>query len=335
MPTIDRFTTQNGRRIYRVPVQSFPMLVTNLFVISDGAMLTLVDTGSGTAESNETLIAGIAAIGEQYGETVTLADINQVLITHGHIDHYGGLPFVRTHNQTAPVGVHILDQRVLSHHDERVVVASSRLRTFLGRAGVPQSKQARMMDVYLFSKGFYRSQPVQTLLKDGMHVAGDIVVHHVPGHCPGLVCLQIDDVLLTADHVLSKTTPHQAPESITLNTGLTHYFASLAKVAGLPGVAYGLGAHEARIDDVAARAAEIRAMHEARLSRVLEICRAPASVADVSRALFGDVRNYHVLLALEEAGAHVEYLYQRGMLVAANVDEIAADAGAVILYVTP
>ena len=50
------------------------------------------------------------------------------------------------------------------------------------------------------------------------------------------LCLQVDDVLLTADHILSYTTPHQAPESITNNMGLGHYLASLDKIAALDGI---------------------------------------------------------------------------------------------------
>ena len=42
--------------------------------------------------------------------------------------------------------------------------------------------------------------------------------------------------------------------------------------------------------------------------------------------------NYHVLLALEEAGAHVEDLYQRGELAAANVEEIEKQGQPVITY---
>jgi hypothetical protein len=34
------------------------------------------------------------------------------------------------------------------------------------------------------------------------------------------------------------------------------------------------------------------------------------------------VEGYTILLALEEAGAHVEYLYQRGFLQIANIREI-------------
>jgi hypothetical protein len=38
--------------------------------------------------------------------------------------------------------------------------------------------------------------------------------------------------------------------------------------------------------------------------------------------LFGEVHGYNVLLALEEAGAHIEYLYQRGQLGIENLEEL-------------
>jgi glyoxylase-like metal-dependent hydrolase (beta-lactamase superfamily II) len=189
------------------------------------------------------------------------------------------------------------------------------------------------MSVYLFSKTYYRSTPVQFLLEEGRPAVGGLGVFHVPGHCPGQVCLQVDDILLTADHVLSRITPHQAPESITLNMGLGHYLDALGKVAALPGVRLGLGGHEDPIDDIPGRVAAIRAAHAERLGKIIDICRTPKSIAEISRELFGRVDSYHVLLALEETGAHVEYLHQRGELMAANLEEIEAMSHPVVRYV--
>jgi hypothetical protein len=42
----------------------------------------------------------------------------------------------------------------------------------------------------------------------------------------------------------------------------------------------------------------------------------------ISKSLFGTTDGYNILLAIEEAGAHVEYLYQRGFLAINNLDEI-------------
>lgn len=331
MKTIQAFTTSAGRCLYAIPVQAFDRLVANVYVISDGGRLTLVDCGSGFDESNQDLLAGLTAIGEQFGERFGLADMDAIVITHGHMDHFGGLPFVRQHT-AAPIYVHPLDRRVLSNYEERVVVASRRLESFLESAGVTADNRANLMSMYLYAKGIYRSTPVQFPLNEGQDLPDDIQVYHVPGHCSGQVCLQVDDILLTADHLLAKTTPHQAPESITHNTGLGHYLDSLTKIEQLPGTRLGLGGHEEPMEDIYGRIQSIRQSHTERLDKVLNICAEPRSIAEISQQLFGHVRGYHVLLALEEAGAHVEYLYDRGELEAANLAEIESGQSSVIFY---
>lgn len=326
-----RFETAAGRAIYSFRVRSFPTLVNNIYIIDDGEAPILVDCGSGMEQANADLLAGFEAIGETFGRTIAPTDIATILITHGHIDHFGGLNFVKSHTQ-APVGVHILDRRVLSNHEERVIFSYRRLENFLESAGVSAESRAALMSVYLFGKTYYHSTPVQFLLQEGQPTAGGIGVYHVPGHCPGQVCLHVDDVLLTADHVLSRITPHQAPEIITQHTGLAHYLDSLAKIEVLPGFRLGLGGHEAPIEDVPARIRAIRAAHDERLCKVLESCHEPKTIAEISRDLFGKVDSYHILLALEEAGAHVEYLHQRGEIIAANLDEIEQTSHPVVRY---
>lgn len=332
MKEVSKFETSGGRTIYSFPVQSFPGLVNNIYLISSGDHLILVDCGSGIPEANEQLQAGITAVSDKYGSSISLPNVDMILITHGHIDHFGGLPFVRQFTK-APVGVHVLDRRVLSNHEERVVFASSRLEAFLESAGVSEKHRQELMKVYLFSKNYYSSIPVQFLLEEGVPTISDIGVYHVPGHCPGQVCLMVDDVMLTADHILSRITPHQAPETITNNMGLGHYLDSLTKIEKVEGIRLALGGHEDVMTDVYGRIQIIKQSHEDRLQKILDICSAPKSIVDISRDLFGRVQSYHVLLALEETGAHVEHLYQRGELVAANLDEIEKTSHPVVQYV--
>jgi hypothetical protein len=84
------------------------------------------------------------------------------------------------------------------------------------------------------------------------------------------------------------------------------------------------GGHNPPVTDLLSRIEEIKQVHKARLQRILDLLIEPHTVAEISRILFGGVHGYNVLLALEEAGAHVEYLSQRSKLGITNLEELEA-----------
>jgi hypothetical protein len=77
---------------------------------------------------------------------------------------------------------------------------------------------------------------------------------------------------------------------------------------------------------------EIIRFHDARLERALEICREPRTVDQVAKEMFPRARDYHVLLALTEAGAHIEYLHERGRLHLTNAEAVERDPFPVLIY---
>lgn len=334
LPAVQRFVSSTGVRIYRIPCEAFPNFIVYAYLLLEAGAPTLVDTGSGYGDSNDHLLAGLEAVRDEFGEKITPTDIKRVIITHGHIDHFGGLQHVVERSPGAEVVIHGLDQRVLSSYEERVVVTTKALSVYLQRAGVEQDLQPTFMEMYGFSKKHVRSVHVDTTLSDGQELDG-IRFLHTPGHCPGQVCLVLGDVILTADHILSRTTPHQAPESITAYTGLGHYLESLEKVHRTGGFDLALGGHEDEIPDVYKRIDQIRASHMRKLDRVKSIIRehdGPATINDVTKVMYSTVNGFHNLLALEEVGAHVEYLYQYGQLCVNNVDEVAREDNPALRY---
>lgn len=328
---VSRYETERGVRIYRMSAQVFPMLVANVYLVVDGDYCAMVDTGSGLGQSDEHVRQGLEQIRDDWGERLGWADLARIVITHAHIDHYGGLAALRERTQ-APVAVHELDQRVLHNHEERLVLATRALSAFLWRAGVSESHHTSLMGMYGWSKGLFRSVEVATVLRDGDLLDERMLVHHTPGHCPGQVCLQIDEVLLSADHVLPHTSPHLAPESITPSTGLGHYLDSLEQIAAVPGIRLALGGHEGPIHNLYERIAQIEASHARKLERLRAACAEPRTINELANLIYPSVSSYDVLLALEEVGAHVEYLDQHGQLAIANLDEVAADERAAPRY---
>ena len=334
LPAVERFESNSGVVIFRIPMVLFPNNFTGFAHVLEGAgELTLVDTGSGMGRSNDDLLAGFRQIQAKFGESFTLQDIRRVIITHGHIDHFGGLPFVKGQTQ-AIVGIHQLDRRVLTNYEERVVVATKALGIFFQRAGIQPSLRKTLFEMYGFAKKHVTSVEVDFSIEDEQVIDGMEFIH-APGHCPGQVCIRIGDVLLSADHVLSRTTPHQSPESITHYMGLGHYADSLRKVMRVEGIRLALGGHEDPIHDFYGRVQDIRASHNRKLERIRKIMRdhaAPMTISDISRAMYPDVEDYHILLAIEEAGAHIEYLYEHGHLTIANLQEFEAEDNPTILY---
>jgi glyoxylase-like metal-dependent hydrolase (beta-lactamase superfamily II) len=189
-----------------------------------------------------------------------------------------------------------------------------------------------MLEMYSQGKHMFRSVAVADVLRDGDLLDGVFRVHHVPGHCPGQVCLQIDDVLLTADHVLPNVALFLSPESLTASTGVDHFLQSLRKIAAVPGVALCLGGHGAPLHDLPAAVATIEATQRQRIERIYAACKLPRTLSELNAALYPRIGGYDALLALQKTGAYIEYLDQRGHLAIANLDEVADNEQAAPRY---
>jgi glyoxylase-like metal-dependent hydrolase (beta-lactamase superfamily II) len=332
---VRRFDSGSGARIYRITCEAFPGFAVNIYLLLEAGPPTIVDAGSGFGEANQQLLEGLERVRTEFNEPIVLADIQRIIITHGHIDHFGGLAFLHERAPRAEIAIHELDARILTAFEERVAVAKKALRVFLQEAGVRPDLLAGFLDIYGFSKKNVRSLPVARTLVDNQQLDGLRFIH-TPGHCPGQVCIAVGDVLLTADHILPEISPHQAPESIMPYTGLGHYLESLDKVGRMGGFDLALGGHREAITDVYKRIGEIRQGHDRKLDKILTLIRQspqPLTMNEISKQLYTHVQGFHILLALEEVAAHVEYLYQHDKLTIANLDEYEREENAAIRYV--
>ncbi len=336
--TVQTFRTSQGAEIYQLPLEVFPGMWGYAYLILFEDYRVLIDTGSGIGNSNPTLEEGFRAANELIvqdshwrSEPVDFADLTHILITHGHIDHFGGLAYL-TERTPAKIGIHELDRANLTHYEERLALAARRLDEYLTEAGISPDGREKLMDLYKINKALFHSVRVDFSFEAiGMQL-GPFEMLHVPGHCPGEVVIRLHDILFSGDHVLEDTSPHQSPEQLALWAGLGHYLKSLESLRQWAGdIRMSLGGHKQPILDLNIRMATIEALHHERLQKVLEVLRQPKTIKEVSQELFPNVNGYNVLLALEEAGAHVEYLYQRGFLEIANLDELESASGPVPL----
>ncbi len=320
-------------RIYRIAFEFMPNLSGRLYLLLGAGPPTLVDTSSGSPTALEQVWTGLAAIGPEFGEPFRPEAIGRVLITHAHVDHYGGLAEI-VRRTGAAVGVHPLDSRVIAAGQERVEIAQRAFAAFLTRAGVSPEERAKLLEGYGRTKRQLESVPVDLLLEEGRETDG-IQVFHTPGHSPGHVCLLIDDVLLAGDHILSRTITQQWPESIAPYTGLGHYLESLDKIERIAGITLVMGGHEPPVHDVYKRIESIRASHFRRVNRVLDVIREspdPITIDEITSRLYDRQSSFYAFLALTDVASRVEYLDERGKLAVVNLDEIRNEEMPVYRY---
>ncbi len=318
--------------VFMLPIETLPNHVNNIYAIVREKSHVLFDCGSGIGVSKRDIEFTLSIVRSVFKTEVHLERFDWCVISHAHVDHFGGANELKQHSN-AKIAVHELDARVLEQFEERLVVTAKDIDIYWRRAGVSDEECAVLRELYSSTKLYVKSEPVQLKLEDGDRVEG-YQAHHVPGHCPGLICLQVNDVLLTSDHVLARITPHQFPQALSPFGGIAHYFRSLKKVRELPGIRLALGGHEEPILDLAKRTLEIEEFHRRRLEQVTDLCKTPKTIAGVTEQLFGAQERYGRILAIEEAGAHVEYLHQKGRLKIANLDEVARARDPVIEYVS-
>lgn len=323
LPPVKQFVSDTGVRIYRISCDVLPLLSGRVYLLLGMETPTLVDTGSGSGVCTGQIFQGLDQVRTQFGEVFTWRDLGRVVLTHAHLDHFGGLPEV-VRRTGAEVAVHTLDRRAVEAYDERAAKSNFAFDRFLRQAGVPGDRRHEVLEEFGYLKGRIESVSVDRELADGEMIDGFGVIY-TPGHSPGHICLAVGDILLAGDHILAKTVSQLWPESVAAYTGLGHYLDSLEKIQRSGLFRLVMGGHEPVIHDLVLRLDEIRAAHQRRLERLVEIlgnAPEPLSIDQLSERMYSRQRGYPALLALTDVGARIEYLEQRGRIAIANIEDL-------------
>jgi glyoxylase-like metal-dependent hydrolase (beta-lactamase superfamily II) len=311
--TFAEYETENGAKIFRLPVQAYPKFWAYVYLVVLREKRILIDAGSGTDTSHDDLLNGLGQAG------FASNDLTHILLTHAHIDHYGGLTRLKPLT-SAKIGCHELDVQTVAHHEARHALVSRRLASFLMEAGLAKDEADSLLSIYRFTKALYQSVPVD-FVYGNESLPFDFI--HLPGHCPGHVALRLDDVILCGDMVVEGVTPHLAPESITPYSGLDHYLASLEQFRHWSqGARLILNGHDPDITDLTPQIDATQKNILRRMNKAIESLAEPRTVAEVCNFVYDNPGGYNLLLTIEKTGAYIEYLYEHALVEIVNTEEV-------------
>jgi glyoxylase-like metal-dependent hydrolase (beta-lactamase superfamily II) len=288
----------------------------NAYLFTDDP-ITLVDTG--TARAYPVLEKALAEL------SLAPGDIAQVVLTHGHIDHYGSARLIKSAScGLTRVLAHPLDRQSIEKGREYTLKSTSRFMTLMG---VPLGIQAAMAGLFLVFDKLALTVNVDETFSEGNEVqlgCYKAKVVHTPGHTRGSVCLHLADqgVLLAGDTILAHITPN-ALVVIDENSPLPvaksqeDFYQSLKKVEALcPRLV--LPAHGRMIRNLGELADIYRKTFEARQDLTERVIHHGArTVYQVARALFPDIPKnlrfvLEIYLAVSEAFTHIQVLETKG-----------------------
>ena len=317
----------DGIRAYRIPVESFPKHITNVYLVLDGKEATLIDVGFNSEKARADLMNGFNTIKMAFKEDVGLSDVRSIVITHGHGDHFAMLGYEALKGKRLYISP--LDSAVVTNYHKEYFRWKDYLQTLVDEAGC----SVDFAQLYAYDELPMRAGDYDVIeVADGQQIVNGYQVVGTPGHSPGHICIGIDSTLFLGDHMLSVTTPHQVPRTGWGGVGLERYLLSLKKVADL-GMELGLPGHEDTIYSIRERAQVIERFHYQRLDELSGLCRLKKSLYEITREYYQQhpeliqassvdkLVTEDFILALEEIKAHLEFLVDNGQLVSCSVND--------------
>lgn len=290
-----------------------------------GEPLSLIDTGPHTPETRAALEAGLAHVG------YSLADLDRIVITHAHADHFG-MAADLVDLSGAQVWTHPWNIRTLSDRQADRARRVAFYADLLRQAAVPADI---LSAVGRATQGVNRfSQPVSvdvTLQEGDTLRLADLnwQVLHTPGHAAGLICLYepTSRTLLSSDHLLADISSNPVvepppPGQAERPRSLALYTQSLQRVGAME-IERALPSHGPVIYDVAGLVQERLSFHQQRMIRVLDALQQGASTTwEVTNVIFPDRSPLDTFLAVSEVIGHLDLLEMEGRILGEQVNGV-------------
>lgn len=287
----------------------YALNIVNCYLLRGDAGWTLVDSGLNTPPAQSQWKSALNHL------NITPDDIQKIVITHMHPDHFGMAGWWQSLVETPmPVYVPIGEERQM-----KVFYESQNADEFyqwLVMGGMEASYAREVADGFNHTRVATQPYPIQ---QEFIHPEQTIQLGsrqfrtiHAPGHSDGQLIFydESDQLMLSGDHVLMKITPNVGSWPQTEANPLGRFMQSLQALKDLS-VRQALPGHKWLIEDWQGRIEELIAHHEMRLIHTLEAIDDNAqTVYEIALKVFPIERFslHEMRFAMAETLAHLDLL---------------------------
>ena len=303
-----------------IPFSEVPYLLTaNIYALGQEE-ITLIDAGPGIPGALECIKKSFIKEGLDFNS------INRIILTHGHMDHFGlAASIIEEVDHPVGVFIHLKDRWRISTEFLKNEIWLDELDGLQKIAGIPDNE---LNIIKKNMKKYYKiARPLDDLIimEDDDIFYGNgysLQVIHSPGHSPGLCCLFEPNrkVLFSSDHILKKITPKpilafgrdKLPDKEY--NGLIAYMDSLERVLNLD-VKYLLPGHGEWIEDMQPVINQYRLLYSERMELVWNAVRhRELPVYYLIKDIFPNIEKSGLFIALSEIIAHLDALVFLGRI---------------------
>jgi glyoxylase-like metal-dependent hydrolase (beta-lactamase superfamily II) len=317
--------------VYRIPLPlpHDALRAVNIYAITDGSKLVLIDSGWALDAAREGLATALKGIGAGLG------DVSQFLVTHVHRDHYTQAVVLRR-EFGGKIALGQLEEPSLKIAADPEVQQMNAQVDLLRQGGAEEVVTALVTmfggvtrtNVDLWENPDEWLTPGRRTVLPGR----DLDVVHTPGHTAGHVVFVDGDaeLLFSGDHVLPHITPSIGFQPAPAELPLNDYLDSLRLVRALPDMRM-LPAHGPVSASVHTRVDELLEHHRQRLETMgTKVLEGKSTAYETALSLgwtrrlrkLTEMDAFNQMLAVLETGAHLDLLVSQGKLAATEVDGV-------------
>jgi glyoxylase-like metal-dependent hydrolase (beta-lactamase superfamily II) len=311
---IKPFPTTDIVHAIPIPFVGFPDLITaNVYVLGNGPV-TLIDTGPKIHGAVDFLNLELRRIGLDF------EDIENIIVTHGHVDHFGLVASLRDR-----IGHPV---KVFAHPEEKWRMSSSNLLADMWSQEIYELMViagASAEGIHSVKKRYHRisrlADPLDefNFIENGDELKGKnfcLKVIHTSGHTSGSICLLeiYSKILFTGDSIIKHISPNPIVETNlkylrnAKYRSLHSFIQSLNKLRAL-NVNFIYPGHGEYLTDLQAIIKSYIKHHQQRMNKILNVLeKYPMSICKVMEEVFPDMPEESIFLGVSEILSHLEVL---------------------------